>query len=101
MLNKEQVNTLKELYNNVVKIYIDQFCEKHEIDFDSWIGDNVGEIACIGDYYFNFSDIKFDIDNNVPEKYIFNWYNIVLELHEQNKDILNFKSYCKGAPIPR
>ena len=46
----------------------------------------------IGDYYFDFQDIKLDIDEDVPEPIILEWYDFSLE----NEVKVNYKSWLKG-----
>jgi len=83
---------LKNNYKNSVNSYIEEFKKRHEIDFDFWIGDLVGEVCCFGDYTFNFSDIKYVIDNSISFDYLRDWYWFVVEF---NKCYYNLNSYCK------
>ena len=86
---------MEELNNNYkksVNAYIKEFKKKHEIDFDFWIGDLVGEVCCFGDYTFNFSDIKYVIDNSISFNWLSDWYWFVVEYE---KCYYNLKAYCK------
>jgi len=83
---------LKCNYEKSVNAYIKEFEKKHEIDFDFWIGDLIGEVCCFGDYTFNFSDIKYVIDNSISLDYLIDWYWFVVEYE---KCYYNLKSYCK------
>ena len=82
---------LKNNYKKAVDAYIKEFEKKHEIDFDFWIGDLVGEVCAFGDYTFNFSDIKFVIDNSISFDYLSHWDWFV----EFNKCYYSLNSYCK------
>ena len=94
-------NKLKLDYNLAVENYIKAFCKKHGIDFEFWISDEVGSVCNIGDYFFDFQDIKTDIDLNVSTKEnesIFAWQTYVLEAQEKKaKYQINFKSWLKGV----
>jgi len=95
------LNKLKTDWENLTIEYVKIFCKKHEMYYeeDSWIGNKIGEIICIGDYYIDFSDIKYDIDNNVPEEKFDLWYWKSLEVYQiTGKNYMSYESFCKGAP---
>lgn len=84
---------MKNKYTKIVHEYIKAFEEKQNIDFDYWIEEN--EIAEFSSYPFNFSDIKYDIDNNISEGKIIEWHYDVLENYK-TLGFINYKSFCKG-----
>lgn len=95
------LNKLKNDWEKLTIEYVKFFCEKHEMYYeeDSWVGNKIGEIICIGDYYIDFSDIKYDIDNNVPEEKFDLWYWKSLEVYQiTGKNYMSYESFCKGAP---
>ena len=93
-LKKYKIMTeLQKKYEKSVNAYIKEFEKRFEIDFDFWIADKVGEVAMFGDYSFDFSDIKFMVDNEFPIKYLFDWFNFVLEFGKNC--YINIESYCK------
>ena len=64
--------TIKKQYEIAVNAYIERFVKKHGYEFTYWVSDEVGGTACfIEQYYFNFTDIKYDIDNKVEKGLIF------------------------------
>jgi len=84
---------IKEQYENIVKKYIKLFELKHEICFEDWIGDNIGEIASFGDImYFNFDDIRRDIDLKQPKGQMIEWLYFAVD----NESNLNYRSYIMG-----
>ena len=83
---------LKKNYENSVNAYIKDFERKFEIKFDFWVGDTVGEVCSFGDYTFNFSDIKYVIDNDISFKWLIDWYDYAVEYQ---KCYYNLNSYCK------
>ena len=89
MTNKELKENIELLCNEYVK----RFSEKQEVYFDYWVAEIIGETAVLGDYCFNFSDIKLDIDTDQPKGLIFNWYNDNIE--NEGKSI-NYFSYTLG-----
>lgn len=83
---------LKANYEKSVDAYIKEFEKKHEIDFDGWVGDLIGEVACFGDYTFYFSDIKYVIDHSISFEWMTDWYWFVVEYQ---KCYFNLKTYNK------
>ena len=88
----ERINLMKDSFDKSVNLYIKAFEEKHDIEFDYWVADIVGSIAMFGDYFFDFLDIKYDIDNFIEEKEMFNWYNFRLDSEKK----VNYSSWCRG-----
>ena len=85
---------IEERYNNIVSEYIKLFEEKHDLELDFWISDQIGTVAQFGDYYFDFQDILFDINNDLEEDLIIEWYDYVLEnvgKHEYNINLMSYK----------
>ena len=91
---KKVITELQSNYNNAVNEYIKVFEKKHGYSFTDWVGNDVGEIACfIEQYFFNFTDIKYDIDNKVKKNLIFEYQDDCLA---HPKKTMNFKSYVMG-----
>jgi len=86
---------LKKELDNCIKKYVELFCKKHELDFDYWIADRTGEVACFGDYYVNFEDIRFDLEKDVPKYKFFDWYDLTLELSMKDKQTINYSNFIK------
>lgn len=85
---------LLENYEKAVNEIIYNFCEKQGLDFEYWVGDHVGEVACFGDVFLNFDDIVHDLKNNAPKGLIIDWYFQQLENKNQK---INYRSYIMGA----
>lgn len=86
---------MKKEFEKIVKKYILAFEKKHNIIFDNWVGNNIGEIAFFGDYFINFDDIRFDIDNDIKKEKFFEWYDLTLDSATEGKPLINYKNYCK------
>ena len=85
---------LKERYEKACNDYIAEFTKKQEIEFDGWVGDEVGGIASfIDQYFFNISDIVWDINSNQPEGLILQWQDDCLE---SNPKFISYFSYSRG-----
>ncbi len=83
---------IKTDYENAVKEYIKKFEEQTDLIFDFWVADLVGEIACFGDFTFDFSDIKYVVDNSIATDWLIDWHYFVVEY---KKCYYNLNSYCK------
>ena len=68
------MNDIKKLYESGCLAYVFQFETKHSIEFDGWVGNEVGELASFNEMFVNFRDLKFDIDSNLPEHIFAEWY---------------------------
>lgn len=92
---KEGTRTLKDEFNLIVDKYTATFCKKHELRFDGWIGNGIGTIGCFGDYFISFDNIRYDIDNDIPEPVFFEYYDYDLRIPEGGRRV-NYQSYVKG-----
>jgi hypothetical protein len=74
------IEKLKKQHENVCNDYIKAFCKKQDLEFQFWVADIVGEIACFGDiYFFDFTDIVHDIKTEQPPQKIIQWVHERLE----------------------
>lgn len=102
-MTSNKLETLKSEYTAVVRKYCEVFAEKHELGeepFD-WVAEDIGGVINFGDnYYFNFDDIRTDIDRDAPIDEIFSWYNHCMRLHTISEDIPtpNYRSWLSGCP---
>ena len=99
---KKTINQLKKEYEVICNEYIEMFCKKQDMIFYGWVGDAIGEVACIGDYFFNFSDITLDINTKQKKDFIFDWYNDNLDkalIIGCDYKFINYASYIKGLRL--
>lgn len=82
-----------------IKEYISAFEDKHEVEMEFPVSDDITGIICFGDTrYFNISDIIFDIDNNLPQGLILQWNDDTSDhnLMKDSPEYINLKSYAAG-----
>lgn len=97
---KISLKVTKKLHELVQK-YIDYFAKKQDIEFNGWLVDEILDVAMFGDYFLNFSDIKFDVETDQPKGQILEWqnhvtdHNCLLDANDQYR--INYKSWCSGA----
>ena len=90
---------LKTKYEKIVNQYLIAFVKKQDLDIENcyWVADRVGEILSVNEqYYFNFDDIRFDVDNNVEAGAILEWQNESLDNYFKKKKYkVNYENYLK------
>lgn len=96
-----EIEARKAHWRDVCNEYLETFCKKHGYTYepDMWVGDDPGGITEVCDMFVHLDDIRYDVDNDVPEDYFAKWYWKGLEVYElTGKKYMNYPSYCKGAP---
>ena len=93
----KKVNLRNQL-NRILNKYISAFSEKHGIEFDYAIGDDLMNILCFHDYFVNITDVIHDIDNDSPKGVFFEWYNATLSnvVSADFDKSINYNSWCMG-----
>jgi hypothetical protein len=68
------------------------FCQKYEMSYEFSVCNNPFDASFISDFYFDFTDILYCLENDIESKLLFNWYDDNL----QNEKQINLQSYYKG-----
>lgn len=99
-MSKTNIHTLKENYEKACNEYLRAFCYQYELqcEEDAWVAGGVGTIALIGDYYIDFQNMIYMLDNGVAFEEFLRWYDYSLDAHDLGLDTPNFTSWCKGCP---
>lgn len=81
-------------YEKTVNELTEIFCKKQGFEFysDFWVAGLVGQIILVSDFYFNFSDILFDLKTKQKKGLIIEWYYYCLD---NETTILNYSTYTK------
>lgn len=102
MAKKNKLQDLNKQYEFICNEIIIKFCKKQKIDFDGWVGNEIGGVASFScQYYFNFSDIILDLNTKQPKWKILDWQSEDIEYNLFNKQPqhINYKSYIMGLRI--
>jgi len=91
----KRIERLKQDLEDAISVYVAIFCKKHDLSFEGWAGDKSGEIGQFGDYYFDFSQIRYDLETDQPKDNLIKWYDYSLELAMQQKTFMNYETWCK------
>ena len=84
--------TLKQKYEQACNEYVEEFYKKQGFDHRdaSWVADQVGGIILIGDFYFTFMDIVWDINSNQPKGLIIKWHDESLANPKKSTDYFTY-----------
>ena len=100
-MNKKDIDLLKGAYADACEKYLQAFCKNYQMryDNDAWVAGEVGTIACVCDYFFDFSVIKYCVDNNLTDfGELMKWYDHTLNCTQLGIDAPNFPNWHKGCP---
>ena len=100
-MNKAHIKLLKDSYADACEKYLQAFCANYEFQYekDAWVANQVGTIANVGDYFFDFDVIKYCVDNDLKDSNeLLNWYDHTLNCAHLGLSIPNFESWHKGCP---
>lgn len=88
---------LFENYQKACNDYLHAFCDKHDFPYeeDSWIANQPGTIAMVGDFFVGMDTIVTDINEDAPEEEFFKWYDWLMD-----KDFnMTFSTWLKKDSI--
>ncbi|WP_298777077.1 hypothetical protein [uncultured Empedobacter sp.] len=84
---------MRKKLDKIIKKYISEFEKKHNLLFEFAVNNDLLNVLSFGSvYYFNTSDVIYDVDNNLPNGLIIEW----LENNLENEQFINLESYSKG-----
>lgn len=89
---KKQTNTPLKDFEVAVDRLLIEFCEKHDLSYKFSVGNDSVDVFLISNYFFNLSDIYFDLKSNQPNGKIIQWYDYLLD----NEVEISYYAYCKG-----
>jgi len=91
------IETLKNMFETIKSEYQKKFINNYGFDEkDSYWIDNV---LYISDYYFDYYDVKYAVDNDISYEFIDWWYNYSLTVYENFYEKVSLKEY-KNDMIP-
>jgi len=103
-MRQKEREVLYSDFNSICTKYVDFFCEKHGIPYPDpvyWVGDRVGETIELGDRFYDFNDIRYDVDNGLPEGEIEEWWDYCYDLAMlECPKTINLDAWHRGAPRP-
>jgi len=99
-LNENQYPTGEKLhlaqdYKCLFYKYVFVFCEKQNCELDGWMPSNEDGID-IANTWVSYGDLRFDVDNSVPEGCIFEYNEYCMDNPENRYNYENFLLLIKG-----
>lgn len=93
MTKNSKLEKLNNRYEKISNKFVQLFCNKQKLDFDGWIGNEVGGIAgFVSQYFFDLSDIRLDLTTDQPVGQILDWQNENVNIINPSQRI-DYKSY--------
>ena len=98
-MNKAHKELLKKNYEKACNEILKAFCSTYELQYEenAWVAGDVGTIAEVGDYYIDFQDMKYMLDNDIAFEEWLRWYDYCLDAHDLGLDTPHFTSWHKGC----
>ena len=103
--SKNLLDTLRTNLETSVNGYRDIFLMEYfnaSIDGPSvesyWVADHVGGVLAVNDYFFNFDDIRYAVDNKVESSVLFRWYDYSLIVYDMSgmSEKVSLEQYVSG-----
>lgn len=99
-MNKQE-NIKRQLYRelrDVLSAYIQMFEDKHELDLQYIVNDDIMGVLDFGDvYFFNTTDVVYDIDHDLPKGLILQWAeDSIDDSKNPARQTINLLSYAMG-----
>ena len=96
-----KLQQLNKQYEFVCNEWVQKFCNKQDIEFDGWVGEEVGGIASFCcQYFFNLSEIIFDLKTKQPKHLILTWQSDEVDFNmdkdSENQKYITYPNYTMG-----
>ena len=91
---------VKKDFETACDNYLKAICEMFELFYeeDAWVAGDVGTIACVGDYFIGFDEIRYIVDNDLTLDEYLQYYDYCLEAHDYGITAPNLENWHKGCP---
>lgn len=85
------IANLKIDFERIKQTYRSLFCAIYKLDYDSsfW----TGYVLSVGDYFLDFYDIIYAVNNKIDESVLYSWYDYDLTLGENNLGHITLEQY--------
>ena len=95
------IELLQLKFIDIITEYIKLFEEKEDMKCQGFVGQQFGGVCEFADMFFDFLDIKYSIDNNLPKGMIIQWYDYNLEYNidkpVQDRCNMTLEIFSKGV----
>lgn len=97
---KKEIEELIGKYNSSCESILKKFCETYELPYykDAWTAEDVGTVASVGDYFIDLQDMIYMLANDISLDEYLRWYDYNIRANEFNFNLINLRSWHRGAP---
>jgi hypothetical protein len=88
------IQTLKNMFETIKNEYQKMFVKMY--DFDSMDCYWIGNVFYVADYYFDFYDVKFAVDNAIGFEFLDKWCDYSLTVYENFHERVTLQNYKTG-----
>jgi len=93
--NKKRLKQWELATHNLTNVFTNRYF-KNSVSDIYWVGDEVGGVLCVNDYFFDIGRICEAIRYNTSSKRLFEYYEKEVEFAMRDKNMLvSFKVYSK------
>lgn len=96
-------NHLRKEWEEILMGYIRKFEKKHDVKLQYAVDDDIMGVLNFGDaYFFDATDVVYDIDHNLPKEMILDWYNDTIDYYKNpTKEKVSLEMYHKRSQIKK
>ena len=89
---------LRKEWEEILMGYIRKFEEKHDVELQYAVDDDIMGVLDFGDvYFFNTTDVVYDIDHDLPKGLILQWAEDSADDNKNpTRQTINLQSYAMG-----
>ena len=94
----KEIIEYEKIVQKIAKKFVKKYFSEEEEYWDYecfWIGDEIGGVLTVSDYYFNFDNILDYLKNNYTVEELFDYYDYYLDEAIKNKTPINIKNWLK------
>lgn len=96
MNNEKLITAWEKATDNIAEAFLLKYFDRKRDRYDEWwVGDEIGGIMCINDYWFDLHTMLLALRCDVSEKILFSYYDYALECHTDDKQCINFETYIR------
>lgn len=80
----------------IVKAFVGKYFPDYSYKEDVyWVGNVIGEVFCIADYFFDLNQVIVALKENATPDQLFDYYDKALEAAHEDAPFVNLKTYLK------
>ncbi len=92
---KQEIEIHEASIERLTIVFASKYFKDYVYDNTDWVGNEIGGVICINDYWFNFDDILGYLKHKYSAKKMFEHYDYALDRKEKGKTVVNIKNYKK------